>query len=171
MRALVCFGSFALLLGTLNCTALGEDTVSYPEQKPAFALDLPKGWKAKHEDGAVRIEAEANAVFLLQRTETVKDEARAKSGLPEVAEYEGRQFNMQGMKISTHVRDVRMGDFHGFMTDASGTDAHGYVTFWQVFIFAVKDEYFVVTSLWTSDDGDKTAADRAAVFTSLKPVL
>jgi hypothetical protein len=101
--------------------------------------------------------------------DNVKDESAAKAAVPQLADLQGKQFNMQGVRIAVPARATQMGDFKGFMIDGRGTDRAGNDTLWQVMIFAAKDDdYYLVTSLWTNDDAEKTAADRAEIFKSLK---
>jgi hypothetical protein len=151
--------------------SLAAETVSYPEKDPLFAVEVPSGWKAKHENGAIKITAEVNAIFLLQHVDNVKDEETAQTALPELAALGGKQFKMENVKISDPGRPIRIGDFKGFITDGRGTDKHGNDTLWQVMIFAPKEgDYYLLSCWWTNDDTEKTAADRAGIFKSLKPV-
>ena len=132
-------------------------------------MEVPKGWEAKHEHGAVKIVAEANALFLLQHVDNVKDESSAEAALPQLAELEGKQFDMQDVRIGVHGKAVQMGDFKGLITDCAGRDKAGNATLWQAMIFAAKEgDYYLVTCFWTNDDGPKTATDRADIFKSLK---
>jgi hypothetical protein len=148
---------------------LQAESVSYPEKNPAFTVDVPKGWEAKYQNGAVTISAEANAVVLLQYVETVHDDATAKAAIPQLANMQGQQFNMDNMRISYHCRDLEMGAFKGLMTDGRGIDKGGHDTLWQVMIFAPQPgKYYLVTAMWTNEDGDKTLADRNAILQSLK---
>ena len=160
---------FALCFITATAVSARAETVSYPEKNPLFTVEVPAGWKAKHENGAITIAAEANAVVLLQHVDNVKDESAAKAAVPQLADLQGKQFNMQGVRIAVPARATQVGDFKGFMIDGRGTDRAGNDTLWQVMIFAAKDDdYYVVTCLWTNDDAEKTAADRAEIFKSLK---
>jgi hypothetical protein len=145
------------------------DTASYPQNNSLFTIEVAKGWQAKHEHGALKIEAQANALFLVQHVDNVKDESAAKGALPQLAEMEGRQFNMQDVKIAVHGMPVQMGEFKGLMTNCAGRDKAGNETLWQVMIFTPKeDDYYLVTCFWTKEDGEKTATDRAEIFSSLK---
>jgi hypothetical protein len=160
---------FALCFVSQTSISARAETVSYPEKNPLFTMEVPKGWEAKHERGAVKIVAEANALFLLQHVDNVKDEGSAEAALPQLAELEGKQFNMQEVIIAVHGKTVQMGGFKGLITDCKGRDQAGNDTLWQVMIFAAKEgDYYLVTCFWTNDDGPKTATDRADIFKSLK---
>ena len=160
------FGGCFIALISVSARA---ETVSYPEKNSLFSVEVPKGWQAKHENGAITIAAEANAVCLLQHVDNVKDEDTAKVAVAELANLEGKQFNLEGIKITATGRPAQMGSFEGFMAEGRGTDRAGNDTRWKVMIFAAKDnDYYLVTCLWTSDDAEKTAADRAEIFKSLK---
>jgi len=160
------FGGCFIALISVSARA---ETVSYPEKNSLFTVEVPKGWQAKHENGAVKIAAEANAVCLLQHVDNVKDEDTAKVAVAELADLQGKQFNIQGVRIEVPARATQVGDFKGFMAEGRGIDRAGNDTRWKVMIFAAKDnDYYLVTCLWTSDDAEKTAADRAEIFKSLK---
>jgi hypothetical protein len=162
-----------LAAGLLSCVAgrLRAESVSYPEKDPLFRVDVPKGWEAKYQNGAVTISAEANAVILLQYVETVHDDETAKAAIPKLANMQGEQFNMDNMRISYHCRDLEIGAFKGLMTDGRGVDKGGHDTLWQVMIFAPQPgKYYLVTSMWTNEDGEKTLADRNAILQSLKAI-
>lgn len=151
--------------------SLAAETVSYPEEDPLFAVEVPSGWEAKHENGAVKIMGEANAIFLLQHVDNVKDESTAQAAVAELAALEARQFKMENVKIAEPGRPIRIGDFTGFITDGRGTDKHGHDTLWQVMIFAPKEaDYYLLSCWWANDDAEKTAADLAGILKSLKPI-
>ena len=145
------------------------ETASYPEKNPVFTVEAPIGWQIKRENGALKLIPQANAVCLLQYVENVKDEETARTGLPELTSLEGHQFNLDNLVISAKPKAVRLGDFNGFTTDGRGVDKAGNETFLQTMLVAPKEGvYYLVTCLWTKDDQEKTAADRTAIFNSLK---
>ena len=155
--------SFALCFVTQISISARAETVSYPEKNPLFMMEVPKGWEAKHEHGAVKIVAEANALFLLQHVDNVKDESSAEAALPQLAD-------MQDVKVAVPARAVQMGDFKGLITQLKGRDKAGNETLWQAMIFAAKeDDYYLFTCFWTNDDGPKTATIALIFSKSLKP--
>ena len=159
----------AVLIVASPIHALTPETASYPQKNARFSVEVPAGWEAKHENGALKLIATANAVVLFQFVQSVKDDGTARSALPQLAELEGRQFDLENMQISHHVRDSENGDFKGLMTDGKGLDKGGHETIWQSVLFAPKEgEYYLMTALWTTEDTAKTAADRADIFKSLK---
>jgi hypothetical protein len=149
---------------------IAAEKVFYPEINAAFTVDVPNGWEARHEQGAVRIIAQqANAVFLLQHVDNVKDEETAKEALPDLANFQAKHFGLEDTKVMIPAAGAQMGDFKGMLTQCTGKDKEGNDIFWQVMIFSPKgDDYFLVSCLWSKDVGEKTAADRAALFKSLK---
>jgi hypothetical protein len=153
-------------------SGLAAESVSYPEGNAVFTIDVPKGWEAKHEHGAVKIIAEqADVIFLLQRVSNVKDENTAKEALPELAGVQAKQFALEDMKVAIPTANAEMGDFKGFMTECTGKDRNGKDAFWQLMIFSPKDDdYYLVSCLWAKEDAEKTATDRAQIFKSLKAV-
>jgi len=162
-------GSALLLATSLPC--LTAETVSYPDDRPVFTVAVPEGWEVRHEHGAVRIIAQANAVFALQHVDNVSDDDTAPVALAELASLQGKQFALEEMKVVRPTAPIQMGDFKGFITECVGKDKHGNDTFWQMMIFSPKDkDYYVATCLWTKDDAEKTAADRVDIFKSLKAV-
>lgn len=168
LRKTLWIGVLAVCLPT-SIRAGSLDAVGYPEPNPAFTLTVPEGWQSKREQGALKLIAEADAVVLVQRVDNVKDEAGAKQALPELVELEGKQFNMNGVVIGTTPSSTTMGDFSGFATVGYGTDPGGHKTSWQSLIFSPREgEYYLVTALWTAADAEKTAADRTAIFSSLR---
>jgi hypothetical protein len=146
------------------------DTVSYPEANPVFTIDAPEGWQVKHGHGAVRILAQAaDAVLVLQHVDNVKDDDTAAVAVAELATLQGKQFSLADTTVVRPPALGLMGDFKGFITECSGKSRSGMDTSWQVMLFSPKDnDYFVITCLWINDEADKTAADRRAMFKSLK---
>ena len=143
--------------------------VPYPETNPVFTVDVPEGWQVKHEHGAVRIIAQADAVLILQHVDNVKDDDTAMAAVAELATLQGKQFSLADPKVVRPAAVMLSGEFKGFITECRGTSPHGMDTSWQVMLFSPKDnDYFLVTCLWTKDDAEKTAADRQTMFTSLK---
>src|SRR5689334_13857341 len=84
---IVFFGALTVAGST---QALTLESASYPEKNSRFTVEVPSGWEAKHENGALKLVAQANALVLFQFVESVKDEEAAKSALPQLAELEGR---------------------------------------------------------------------------------
>jgi hypothetical protein len=162
----------AIFLAGATTPCLAAETVSYPETTAVFTVDVPNGWEAKHEHGAVRILAQqADAVFLLQHVDNVKDENTAKEALPELANLQGKQFSLDEIKVTIPTAAAEMGDFKGVLMQCTGKDKHGNDTFWQVMIFAPKsNDYYLMTCLWTEQDAEKTDTDRGNIFRSLKAV-
>src|SRR3954452_13144242 len=178
MRHVRCFRSpvhfrrplfFAALIVASSSRALTPETAVYPQKNARFSVEVPNGWEAKYENGALKLIAQANAVVLFQVLESVKDDGTAKSALPQLAELEGRQFDLENMQISYHVRDSENGDFKGLMTDAKGVDKGGHETMWQSVLFAPREgEYYLITALSTTADIAKPGPDRADIFKSLR---
>jgi hypothetical protein len=161
--------SALLVFASSAAIALTPETASYPDKNARFTVQVPNGWQAARENGALKLIAEANAVVLFQFVQDIKSDEAAKTALPQLAEMEGHQFDLEKMQISYHVRDADNGEFKGYMTDAKGTDKGGHETMWQSVIFAPREgEYYLMTALWTTDDTSKTASDRADIFKSLK---
>src|SRR6201999_2181266 len=90
---------------------LRAETVTYPEKDPAFSVTVPQGWKAEHEHGAVKIVAQADAIFVLQYVQNVKDENTANAALPEMAALQGKQFSLDDVKVETPAATTLMGDY------------------------------------------------------------
>ena len=161
---------FALL--TLATSSFGEfnETVAYPEKDPLFAVEVPKEWQVKHEDGAIRLSAPQSAIFLIQQVSAnVKDEETAREAVLSLADAQGKNFDLKNAQISTHIRDFTIGEYKGLLTDGQGIDSAGYETFWQVVLFSPKEgKYFLLTSMWTKRDTEATEADRRTLFNSVK---
>jgi len=110
-------------------------------------------------------------VFVLQYVQNVKDDATATAALPELATLQGKQFSLEDMKVESPEATTLMGDYKGLITECSGKSRHGTDTSWKVMIFSPKEnEYYLATCLWSKDDAEKTAADRLALFKSLKAI-
>lgn len=149
--------------------SLRAETVSYPEKDPAFTLETPDGWKTKSENGAIMIGGSSDAAVLLQHVSDVKDETSAKAGLPKLAAAAAKTFNMKDAKEVTPVSAAEIGEFEGFATEYKGKDKDGEDAFWQLMIFAPKEnDYYLVTVVCSDKDDKKTAADRDAIVKSLK---
>ena len=134
-------------------------------------MNIPAGWEARHEHGAVKIVAQAEALFVLQHVENVKDDNTAAVALSDLANLQGKQFALEEMKVASPTAATLMGDFKGFVTEYTGKDKRGRDMSWQVLLFSPKDDdYYLVSCFWTKDDAAKTATDRADIFKSLKAV-
>jgi hypothetical protein len=164
--------SFTTLLITPTPTCVTCETVSYPEKDPLFTVNVPAGWEARHEHGAVKIVAQAEALFVLQHVENVKDDNTAAVALSDLANLQGKQFALEEMKVTSPTAATLMGDFKGFITEYTGKDKRGRDMSWQVLLFSPKDDdYYLVSCFWTKDDATKTATDRADTFKSLTAIL
>lgn len=159
------------VLSILAILPLRAETVSYPEDKPAFTVNVPEGWQTARKNGSLMLATNADVVVSFQHVTDVHEDAEAKTGLKVLSEQAGKTFGMSDAEVVTPASPMQVGTFKGFAAEYKGKDKDGERAFWQCLIFAPqKGDYYLATIVCSDKDDKKTAPDRESIIKSIKPM-
>jgi hypothetical protein len=167
----------SLAWATAPLLAQSPGIVLFPKDKQSFEIQFPDGYKAAFKPDGSCVAVGPKAVIALMSMEKAKDEATAKSGLPELT----KSFFLR----SLHFRDVnvlgtedtkiqRMIDEPGgtpaSLLRASGKNSDGNETVITATAFPWERRYYVVFTVAKPADKDQMETDRIAVLSSVSEI-
>lgn len=176
MKSLIVVAGY-FLLSTTTVFSQEERFVFFPNDKPVIELNFPEGFKAALRKDGTCLAVGPKSVMALASLEKAKNDAAAKSALPEFAKtFMLRSLSFREVNLGA-VENVKMPRLYddgeaiaAQMSTGSGKNSDGNEMFVSVTAFPWNHRYFVLFAVAKPADKEQLEKDRRAVLETVTDV-